>query len=286
MESLLSDRAQLGASQQHGADVSNVPAGWYPSPEDPAQVRYWDGIQWTQHSAPAAAPVPAPAAVVAAAPSAPVYSPPAAFGSPVPPAPMVMSAPTPSSSAKKKWLIGGAIAAGVIVVGSVGAAIGSGGSDRDGAPQASAAPVVAQTVEPEAEPTPTPTPTPTAAPAPAPEPEVVVVVDAVAFRAQAGSHLDDMNKDLDDIIVTVQEDGFWRLLSNSSELAFNLGQLQALEVPSNVAATWPDSLASLEATLDVLSDAVSTQDGPTILAAVDTVRAQVEATRGVANSAQ
>lgn len=276
MQSLVSDRAQLGASQQHGADVSNVPAGWYPSPEDSTQVRYWDGAQWTQHSAPAAAPVPAP--VVDSAPpalSAAAYPAPAPFASPAP-----IAAP---ASAKKKWLIGGAIAAGVIVVGSVGAAIGSGGSDRDEAPQASAAPAVVQTEEP-AEPTPTPTPTPTATPTPAPAPEVPVV-DAVAFRAQAGSHLDDMNKDLDDIIVTVQENGFWRLLSNTGELAFNSGQLDALEVPANVAVAWPESLVSLEATLDVLSDAVSTQDGATILAAVDSVRAQVEATRGVADSA-
>ncbi|WP_372984945.1 DUF2510 domain-containing protein [Microbacterium sp.] len=256
--------------------MSNVPAGWYPSPEDSTQVRYWDGAQWTQHSAPAAAPVPAP--VVDSAPpalSAAAYPAPAPFASPAP-----IAAP---ASAKKKWLIGGAIAAGVIVVGSVGAAIGSGGSDRDEAPQASAAPVVVQTEEP-AEPTPTPTPTPPATPTPAPAPEVPVV-DAVAFRAQAGSHLDDMNKDLDDIIVTVQENGFWRLLSNTGELAFNSGQLDALEVPANVAVAWPESLVSLEATLDVLSDAVSTQDGATILAAVDSVRAQVEATRGVADSA-
>lgn len=279
MKSLVSDRAQLGASQQHGADVSNVPAGWYPSPEDPTQSRYWDGSQWTQHTSPAAVPAPAPVATTL---SAPAFRPPAAYSSPMPPAPAAAPA-----SAKKKWLIGGAIAAGVIVVGSVGAAIGAGGSDRDDAPQATAAPAVVQTEEPVEEPTPTPTPTPTATPtaAPAPTPEVPVV-DAVGFRAQAGSHLDDMNKDLDDIIITVQEDGFWRLLSNSGELSFNLGQLQALEVPANIAATWPESLVSLEATLDVLIDAISTEDGATILAAVDSVRAQVEATRGVAISAQ
>ncbi|WP_323742173.1 hypothetical protein [Microbacterium sp. UFMG61] len=204
----------------------------------------------------------------------------------MPLAPVAASAPGAPASSKKKWLIGGAIAAGVIVVGSVGAAIGSSGSNRVDAPQASAAPVVVETEEAE-EPTPTPTPTATPTPTPTvtPTPEVPVV-DAVAFRAQAGSHLDDMNKDLDDMIVTVQEDGFWRLLSNTGELAFNLGQLQALEVPANVAVTWPESLVALDATLDVLTDAVSTQDGATILAAVDTVRAQVEATRGVANSAQ
>ena len=31
------------------------PANWYPDPEDPGQQRYWDGAQWTEHRAPAAA---------------------------------------------------------------------------------------------------------------------------------------------------------------------------------------------------------------------------------------
>ncbi|WP_223624735.1 hypothetical protein [Microbacterium sp. EST19A] len=162
----------------------------------------------------------------------------------------------------------------MIVVGSVGAAIGSGGRSET-ASEASTAPVVS-----------VPSPTPeevVETPPPAP---VVETVDAVGFRAQAGSHLDDMLKDLDDIVTTVNEDGFWRLLSNSGELAFNQGQLQALDVPENVAATWPASLAALEATQDSLTDAIGTQDGPTILAAVEIVRAQVEASRGVANTAQ
>ncbi|MGN7949188.1 hypothetical protein ACTJKH_10615 [Microbacterium sp. 22215] len=188
--------------------------------------------------------------------------------------PVAAPAPASSASAQKKWLVGGAIAAGLIVVGSVGAAIGAGG-DRDEAPQASAAPVVVETEEPAAA---EPTPTPSA-------PIEAEVVDAVSFRAQAGSHLDDMNKDLDDIVVTVQEDGFWRLLSNSGELAFNLGQLEGLDVPASVAVTWPESLVALDTALDVLADAVSAQDGPTILAAVEAVRTQVETTRGVVDSA-
>ena len=27
--------------------MSNVPAGWYPNPDNPAQLRLWDGTQWT-----------------------------------------------------------------------------------------------------------------------------------------------------------------------------------------------------------------------------------------------
>jgi Protein of unknown function (DUF2510) len=31
--------------------VSATPAGWYPNPENAAQLRYWDGSQWTHHTA-------------------------------------------------------------------------------------------------------------------------------------------------------------------------------------------------------------------------------------------
>jgi hypothetical protein len=39
--------------------MSETPAGWYPNPENAAQLRYWDGAQWTQHTAAAQAPAPA-----------------------------------------------------------------------------------------------------------------------------------------------------------------------------------------------------------------------------------
>ncbi|MEV8250077.1 DUF2510 domain-containing protein [Microbacterium sp. NPDC076768] len=256
--------------------MSNVPAGWYPSPEDSNQVRYWDGAQWTQSTAPAAAAQAAPAPE--AAPASAFSTPPAPEAPSIPPPPAAPDAPVAesgSSGSKKKWLIGGAIAAGVIVVGSVGAAIG-GGDRPEPVVEASVAPVVETTPPaPVVEETPTPTPTP-----------VVEEVDAVAFRAQAGSHLDDMVKDIDDIVATVNEGGFWRLISNSGEIAFNQGQLEALDVPVNIATTWPASLVVLESTEDALTDAISTQDGPSILSAVDVMRAQVEATRSVANTAQ
>jgi len=30
-----------------------TPADWYPDPEHPGQLRYWDGSRWTEHRAPA-----------------------------------------------------------------------------------------------------------------------------------------------------------------------------------------------------------------------------------------
>lgn len=33
-------------------DNPQPPAGWYPDPTQPGQQRYWDGTQWTEHTAP------------------------------------------------------------------------------------------------------------------------------------------------------------------------------------------------------------------------------------------
>ena len=30
--------------------MSETPAGWYPNPENPTQLRLWDGTAWTQDS--------------------------------------------------------------------------------------------------------------------------------------------------------------------------------------------------------------------------------------------
>lgn len=35
-------------------EAGALPANWYPDPQDPAQLRYWDGTAWTEHRHPAA----------------------------------------------------------------------------------------------------------------------------------------------------------------------------------------------------------------------------------------
>lgn len=42
--------------------MTTPPANWYPDPQQPTQLRYWDGAQWTEHVAPALQAAPAPAA--------------------------------------------------------------------------------------------------------------------------------------------------------------------------------------------------------------------------------
>lgn len=63
------------------------PSGWYPDSQVPGQLRFWDGARWTEHTAPAAGPVPptvSPAYGAAHAPAQPgaAYRP---FGDQAPP---------------------------------------------------------------------------------------------------------------------------------------------------------------------------------------------------------
>lgn len=37
-------------------NTQSPPAGWHPDPEQPGQMRYWDGAAWTNHRQPAAGP--------------------------------------------------------------------------------------------------------------------------------------------------------------------------------------------------------------------------------------
>ena len=67
---------------------ASIPAGWYPDPEDPAALRYWDGTTWAERTQPLPPPPPPPAPEV---PSAP---PQAATGSAVAEGATI---PTPSS---------------------------------------------------------------------------------------------------------------------------------------------------------------------------------------------
>lgn len=40
--------------------TNTAPPGWYPDQTSPGSLRYWDGVSWTEHAAPATAPPAAP----------------------------------------------------------------------------------------------------------------------------------------------------------------------------------------------------------------------------------
>lgn len=104
-------------------------AGWYPAPHANNEQRYWDGTQWLE---PQPTPTTAPADVASTSAS-------------VSPNATTPAEADPSAKAKmpakKKWIIGGSIAAGVILIGSIGSALGLG--NKDDAPTADTKPTTA-----------------------------------------------------------------------------------------------------------------------------------------------
>ncbi|MFJ4172761.1 Ltp family lipoprotein [Microbacterium sp. NPDC089696] len=126
----------------------NPAPGWYPAPHANNELRYWDGMQWLEPQQPVtdAATVVFPTApLLSDAPTMAYPSgPPAAAdlvdstvpGYPANPDPATMGgAPAPAEGtagkkSKKGWIIGGSIAAAVILIGGVANAVGgAGGND-------------------------------------------------------------------------------------------------------------------------------------------------------------
>lgn len=156
--------SKLSQTGRHDMNMA-TPAGWFPDPRVPGQVRYWDGMAWTEHTSPMQQGVPTP--------------PPAASpGQPLAPV---------SASGGKNWLIRHPIWSGVIALVVIAMIAGSaGGSDSDDAkPTASDSsasavdepddapkePASDQTKAEEAEPSSASEPEPAPEPKPAPKPE-------------------------------------------------------------------------------------------------------------------
>lgn len=132
-------------------------AGWYPAPHANNEMRYWDGTQWLEQA-------PQPHSTDAATVAYPVDSPAVDSSPAAADADTTPVGKKPKMSTKKKWIIGGSIAAGVLLIGGIGNALGAG---KDA---------------PSAEPKPT-----TAAIEPAteeePEPIMVAVPDVIGMPA-------------------------------------------------------------------------------------------------------
>lgn len=86
--------------------------GWYPAPHANNEQRYWDGTQWLEPAAPAAA--------------LPTDSPTVALPSDGAPAVALPTDAAPKKKSKKGLIIAGSVLAGVIVIGSVAGALGGG----------------------------------------------------------------------------------------------------------------------------------------------------------------
>ncbi len=160
---------------------------------------------------------------------------------------------------------------GITIALALGGATGVSSSTSNSS--AAPAPIPSAVEASPSQPTPTPTPTPTV---------IVIAVDTAAFALEAHGHVEDINKDLDDMVGRTVNSQMIRLLGNTIELSFNLAQLRVLDVPEEVAADWSPALNQLEAAIDSTSEAAGDYSAGSItaeamLAAIESTRAQAAA---------
>jgi hypothetical protein len=122
---------------------------------------------------------------------------------------------------------------------------------------------------------------PGATPSATPEPEEVDTEDDSAFVRVATRDLDDFGDDLDDVDITLDEDGFWRLLTNAVELNFNVSQLQGHEAPDSIADDWASGLDQLADDVDAIEAGITAGSHSTVRSAVADARDTLEGLRGV-----
>lgn len=84
-----------------------------------------------------------------------------------------------------------------------------------------------------------------------------VPMSPVQFRVEALGDLRDMRKDVADLKRTLAEGGRIRLITNSLELSFNLGQLQSLNPPDQILIKWSEYLTALDDAVTAFSDGIS-----------------------------
>ncbi len=116
------------------------------------------------------------------------------------------------------------------------------------------------------------TPTPTATPTPTETPDTE---DDSQFVEDAVRDINDFDDDLDDLQTTLDENGFWRLLSNAVELNFNLTQLNQTTAPKSIRAEWNDGLDDLQSAIDQIESGITGNSSATIQGGIDDAKATI-----------
>jgi len=172
--------------------------------------------------------------------------------------------------------LGLAITVTILVLGARGADTAESSEPRALAPTVGATPV---------EPTPSEAVAPTPAePAPAAPPPPTTDGDPNFVQLSRGD-LADFSKDLNDMIVTIDEGGFWRLLGNSIELSFNYGQLSSRTPPASIAEDWNAQLPVLDEQITRIDDAISDDRTDDLRAIIAEAQNQVAVLNGVLDRA-
>lgn len=178
---------------------------------------------------------------------------------------------------KTQWIVSGVVIGLIVIFGGIS-------NSNNGSDNSENANVSNSVETPTAEPvatkkaTPTVTVTPTASAPAAPTQDSASNISA--FTVGGHGDLADMNKDLDDMVMRASNNQNIRLMGNTFELAFNIGQLETLTPPTAVAGTWAPQLAALSAAVTQVSDDAASYSAGTI--GLDAMLASIEATRAQA----
>ena len=111
-----------------------------------------------------------------------------------------------------------------------------------------------------------------ASPSPSPTPD-----SPTYFRSSALGDLADLKKDVTDAQRALEKGGSWRLLGNAAEIAFNVGQLQALTPPTKYAKTWNKQLTTLDGLSTQFMDSISSSSVSTTRSILKKMLSQAKA---------
>lgn len=293
---------------------SVTPAGWYPDPVSPASYRWWDGTAWTdrvqavQDAPPSLIPpppAPAPSAYGATPSSGPGTVPSGSNG-------FAVWALVLGILGLLTFLvpfIGFAFGVAALVLGIVGLRAARRGASGRGLAVAGTTvggvatltgllvmlafmSFVAVGDASPSDPGSSVAPSEAAAPVETDEADASEDSEVPAsaevdprFVQLSRNDLDDIDKDLNDMIVTLDEGGTWRLLSNSVELTFNHAQLETRTPPESIASEWNAQLPILEGIFTDMDAAITDDEYAELRELIASAQAQVETLRGVLDGA-
>jgi len=221
---------------------NDLVAGWYPDTDLVNTERYWDGKSWTNKRR-------------------------ATNVSLDKPGHKVISSTSPSGDSKIKelWQIATGkpgdtkgkktvrrVITFILLMTVLSAFSGNNETSTNTSPTVSKSPTPAVSESPTIEASPSESASPTPVP-----------MSPVEFRVSALGDIADMRKDFSDFETVLKEGGLLRLLGNVLEIEFNIGQLQSLTPPDKYSSKFAEKLASLELTIDELSEAVTSPESST-----------------------
>ncbi len=115
-----------------------------------------------------------------------------------------------------------------------------------------------------------------------PLPSAQAADSPVMFVTSAKGDLKDLNKDLNDLLDAIAKGSTFRLITNSAELSFNIGQLESLDPPASVATSWKQQFGALQKAITAVQKAISDDSSmSTLKSRINAAKKQILVVNGV-----